>query len=225
MPGKVTIELVGGQAQFTREMGRGSDFAKRMLKQNSRVFGAQIDAIGENAVDRAEAYITAHYQPRSGDRRRKDESGKVGVHLHGSIRYSVNGTTNRSGNASFPFDIMLFSLADGYKVNSLNSGSKPHKIVGKNSKKKMLKMPRQGRYESYPYRRRDAAARVGTRKVARPKRHIVSPGAGLQASNQKAFAFKHIVNHPGIHASYFMENALEGAVNGVLRKNVKIAHK
>lgn len=213
MPGGVTVGIKGGLAHFTRQMGPNSALARSLDKQAAASLLPGLEATAEDARQRAEDYAAKNYQRRSGDRKntRIDQTP-----LHGSMRARVV-SVNREGG--MPARIELWSEADPRKVHSLNSGAKAHEISARDAP--MLVFPA----TTSRFRPRGAGlgARQGTTRVARTRRFRTAGGAGAaNARSGGPLVKKQSVQHPGIKPSYFMELAVEGAVNAKLRKQVRL---
>lgn len=228
MPGYASIDQRGAKTVFSRGLRGESAFAEKVKRAAGKKMQPMVQKVADDAVIRAELYISENYQSRDGWRHKK---GKI--HLHGSIRGRAVGTTNSRGNEGFPFTVEIYSLADARMVNALNSGSPPHKI-GPRPGGGFLYMPRKGLGQSYPFYKKSKGRPVKARQVNRQgrplrikaaERHKVSPAAAFQARATSTMNRTKIVQHPGIAPSYFMELSVERAVEVALRKTVRMQRR
>ena len=205
------MEIVGGRSEASRRLSKNSAFGRQVLSQGARKARPKVDAIGKEAVIRAEAKIAALYEQRSGDRHKKGA-----VPLKGSMRYKIERTTD--GNApTFPYRVILYSDADVRHVMSLNYGARRHRIDARNGR--TLKYPDIGTEW-----RAAMTTAPGEKRVAVKARFSKSSRSGMYNTSGEGtrYLYPGYVTHPGVSASYFMQLALERAVAVHLRKSVML---
>ena len=221
MPGRaVQIGLPDGPSAFARKLNARSDWNAELQAKGRRAVANELNKVAAYVVQQADAQVMKHYEQRTGWRH------KGGPHLLGSFSCTVD-------LVSTPMQVVLKSSADGNKVNALNYGSRPH-IISVGTAKKRLVFPMFGSRSSPAFHRakNNYPIRGGVPKHGRPTPRLTgkwraekSPFAAAQASPKGRTLGAPVVNHPGNQPTYFMEIALEQAVEMVLRKRAHLQRK
>lgn len=216
MPAKVRVEP---PANFSRLINSRSAFASQIAEVSHQKASGTMRAIANAAVQEAETRARQLYKPRQDSDKKNRRRYPNAPHLHTSFKCEISGSRK-----AWPIVITLSSDAPAAAINALNRGSKPHVISP--GRKGVLYFPRTGLMQSYSFQRtaRGTATRLsGLDRLAAPKRFLTSSAANAQARPKGAFVRTfEPVHHPGISASYFMELAVERAVERVLRKTVRL---
>lgn len=218
-----TVGSVGGKARVTLSMSARSALARDIEASALIAARAMLHSVAEDARERAERAAERLYQPRPDNRKNQ---ATAGTPLHGSFRSEVITSFDDEGRFCFPVRIRLWSEAADVKVHSLNSGAKPHVITARNvpwlkfplSASRSITLNRSGvRRTNQTSGRRVAGTRVARTRRFSPHHDRESYlGGGAWTKVKK-------VNHPGIKPSYFMELAVEAAVEAGMRRQVKLA--
>lgn len=185
------------RVKATQTLGARSAFAKKVERQGAAKLRRDLEAVGRDAVRRAEAIVSAQLvDDRVPDRR------KPGRHLQGSFQFEIVGTT-------FPLKIRLFSLANPAKVNALNSGARRHEIAAVNAE--FLAFPRGN----------SSTSNLGA-GVSGPISFSSSRGKsqirqGYTRQGKGAYTRVPVVQHPGNKAYHILDRALRDAVDAALK--------
>lgn len=96
---------------------------REIAAQGARKLFRELNKIGQDAVDRCNAIVSAELvNDRIPERRRP------GRHLLGSFRFEIVGDPNH-----LPISLRLYSEATPAKVNAIESGADPHVIAASNA--------------------------------------------------------------------------------------------
>lgn len=109
----------------TRTLNNQSQFAKAALKKGKAKLAPKLQAIADDAVQRAEALVAAELINDRPSSRRHAGTRK----MRGSFRAEVID----GGDGTFPFTVKLTSRANEAKVKALEWGSPPHTIEARNA--------------------------------------------------------------------------------------------
>lgn len=219
------MEIVGGRSEASRRLSKNSAFGRQVLTQSARKIRPKVDAIGKDAVKRAEDKIASLYVSRAGvPYRHKDGA----IPLAGSMRHRIERSTE-AGSPTFPYRVVLYSEADVKQVMSLNYGARPHKItpfkaraivyprMGAEWRKAKITGPGEKRVVVKDRFKQSASA---GRYLGQVTRSTYTSGRRAGRSRWDGLVAVRYVSHPGVSASYFMQLALERAVVVHLRKSV-----
>lgn len=196
--------------RVTRSISGNSTFAQQVKKVASAKTFPKMRKVADAAVREADSIVADEFvNDRPPERRRS------GRHLLGSFK----ADTDWNGR-DFPVTVTLRSSAPGVKLNSLNNGSRPHTIPGnpKLSFPKGPANPVSGSERFVPQPQRFARAygtqRPGNREATK-----------RQFTNGVRNTVVDKVNHPGTKPSYFLERAIERAVQATYGQAVKMKRK
>lgn len=180
-------------ARITRPLGPNSAFMKAARHKGAAETARRLNNVAKRAEQIFDEIVQSELvNDRAADRR------KTGRHLLGSANAQVEWD-----GVEFPVVLSLGSLAESAKVNSLNHGSKAHTITG-------------NPWLVFPVASRGA-----------PK----GQGAGVRVARAAAYGRQrkgsptvrtNSVNHPGTKAYYFIERALERAVEEAYQKSLRL---
>lgn len=185
-------------AIVTRGLGANSAFIRQVRKQAASVTERKMQAIAQDAERRADEIVQKEYvTDRPSERRRP------GRHLLGSFHAEVEWN-----GQDFPVAVTLRSSAPMIKVNSLNFGSDPHAIQGNPKLSFPNTQVASGSFAHVPSAARFAQA-YGTQRKKGKK------GGVANVVVKK-------VQHPGTGAGFFLQRALEAAVQAAYRQAINL---
>jgi hypothetical protein len=203
------VTIKDGPQAFARRLSSSSRFVQQLEEATKRQKTDEMRRLTSAVKDEVEERVATLFNPREG-RRHRD-----GVHLHGSFSCTVDTST-------MPMTVILTSSADPAKVAALNYGANPHVITP--NTKPYLWFPKVQLGNSYASLRRSQGLPARTApggRIGAPLRFMPTQAGVLQARGGGLIKSVR-VNHPGIQASYFMELALERAVERTLRKTMRL---
>lgn len=197
--------------RVTRTLTTNSTFARAVKKAGAAKMQARLDAVARSAEAAFDDIVRHEFvNDRSPDRRR------TGRHLLGSSQATVVGT-------EFPLQIVIKSVAEGKKVGALNSGSPPHTITGN----PWLVFPAGTKAAA------GASAVVPSAQALRSTggKAAFSSGYGqfrkgsAKTANRGRTVRTHSVQHPGTAGHFFLQRALERAVQEAFGKSVRLRRR
>lgn len=184
------------RTRITRTITGRSAFGQELEQLSAKKLAAALEVVGRDAVRRCEAIVAAELV---NDRIPERRNPKGSRHLLGSFRHEVIWD-----GRNLPVTIRLYSLANPAKVNAMESGADPHKIVAVNAA--FLTFPK-GNRSTY-------IGALGDIKFSgsrgKPQIRQAYRGSGTAMTKVEA------VDHPGNMPHSMMERALNAAIDSRL---------
>lgn len=182
--------------RVVRSLGSTSQFMRAARRKGATETARRLEAVAR-ASEQAFDEIVGNEFANDRDPSRR----KTGRHLVGSSHAEILWDSD-----DFPVEIQISSLAESGKVNALNSGADPHPIYGS----PWLVFPVAEK------RKTGASNKSSARGVNRAR----SKRAGSRRANPTVRT--DMVDHPGNAPHYFLQRALERAVNAAYAKAIRL---